>query len=409
MRRAVKMLDDVVYRLIAEGRARGTDRGDVLSMLLLARDEEDGSGLTDAQVRDEVMTLLLAGHETTANALTWTWYELGTQPRRARAPRRPRSTRVGERPITAEDLPALPWNARGARGGDAPAPARVHDRPRRRTSRGRARRSSAAREARSSRSTSAASTAAPTTTRPRSRSAPERMLPDAKKARPRHHYLPFGAGPRVCIGCALRAARRRSSRSRRWCSTRRSGRSHATSSPSRSSRCARAAACRRSSQSARQKRARCSGAGRSHDFGAAPHAIADRRDQPIAEIEQDPGNQRNAYAQRHGARRCRDTCRNALLRRYARSPSTSTTVDSASGMSRMLRAQRRGGRALERREPELVIALVTEQPAHRAMAQTTVAVVEDDRSRGDCGLEFLDGSHVLIMPRSETLSLRLAQ
>ena len=49
-------------------------------MLLLARDEDDGTGLTDQQVRDEVMTLLLAGHETTANALTWTWYELGRHP-----------------------------------------------------------------------------------------------------------------------------------------------------------------------------------------------------------------------------------------------------------------------------------------------------------------------------------------
>ena len=52
----------------------------MLSILLLARDEDDGSGLTDQQVRDEVMTLLLAGHETTANALTWAWFELGRHP-----------------------------------------------------------------------------------------------------------------------------------------------------------------------------------------------------------------------------------------------------------------------------------------------------------------------------------------
>jgi cytochrome P450 len=80
MRRAVAMLDDVVYPLIRDGRALGTDRGDVLSMLVLARDEDDGSQLADREVRDEVMTLLLAGHETTANALTWTWYELGRHP-----------------------------------------------------------------------------------------------------------------------------------------------------------------------------------------------------------------------------------------------------------------------------------------------------------------------------------------
>src|SRR5262249_5921956 len=59
MRRAVKMLDEVVYRLIAEGRAAGTDRGDVLSLMLLARDDGDGTGLTDREVRDEVMTLML--------------------------------------------------------------------------------------------------------------------------------------------------------------------------------------------------------------------------------------------------------------------------------------------------------------------------------------------------------------
>jgi len=65
--------------VIADGRRANADRGDVLSMLLLAKDD-DGVGLTDRQVRDEVMTLLLAGHETTANALTWTWYELGKYP-----------------------------------------------------------------------------------------------------------------------------------------------------------------------------------------------------------------------------------------------------------------------------------------------------------------------------------------
>src|SRR5690606_38766809 len=56
MRRAVAMLDEVVFRLIAEGRASGVDQGDVMSMLLLTRDE-DGNGLTDQQVRDEVMTM----------------------------------------------------------------------------------------------------------------------------------------------------------------------------------------------------------------------------------------------------------------------------------------------------------------------------------------------------------------
>ena len=75
--RARDGLDAIIYRLIAERRQSGHDRGDLLSMLLLAQDEEgDGARMTDAQVRDEAMTIILAGHETTANAMTWTWYQL---------------------------------------------------------------------------------------------------------------------------------------------------------------------------------------------------------------------------------------------------------------------------------------------------------------------------------------------
>lgn len=74
-------LDAIIYRLIEERRASGKDRGDLLSMLLLAQDEEgDGAGMTDEQLRDEAMTIFLAGHETTANALIWTWYLLSQNP-----------------------------------------------------------------------------------------------------------------------------------------------------------------------------------------------------------------------------------------------------------------------------------------------------------------------------------------
>ena len=79
--RARARLDRVIYRIIEERRRGGADRGDLLSMLLLAQDEEgDLTGMTDAQLRDEVMTLFLAGHETTANALAWTWYLLALHP-----------------------------------------------------------------------------------------------------------------------------------------------------------------------------------------------------------------------------------------------------------------------------------------------------------------------------------------
>src|SRR5947199_9947211 len=73
-------LDAIIYDMIAERRASGRDHGDLLSMLLTAQDEDDGGVMTDKQVRDEAMTILLAGHETTANALTWTWYLISQSP-----------------------------------------------------------------------------------------------------------------------------------------------------------------------------------------------------------------------------------------------------------------------------------------------------------------------------------------
>jgi len=74
-------LDATVYRIINERRNNAEDRHDLLSMLLLAQDEEgDGQGMTDVQVRDEVMTIFLAGHETTASSLIWTWYLLSQHP-----------------------------------------------------------------------------------------------------------------------------------------------------------------------------------------------------------------------------------------------------------------------------------------------------------------------------------------
>ena len=72
-------LDQIVYSYIRQRRDGGEDRGDLLSMLLQVHDE-DGSRMTDKQLRDEVMTLYLAGHETTANALSWTWYLLAQHP-----------------------------------------------------------------------------------------------------------------------------------------------------------------------------------------------------------------------------------------------------------------------------------------------------------------------------------------
>ena len=77
--RMVSEIDRIVFRIIGERRASGVDQGDLLSMLLAAQDE-DGTQMTDRQLRDEVMTLFLAGHETTALSLSWTWYLLATHP-----------------------------------------------------------------------------------------------------------------------------------------------------------------------------------------------------------------------------------------------------------------------------------------------------------------------------------------
>jgi cytochrome P450 len=106
-------LDALIYQMIADRRASGRDHGDLLSMLIAAVDDEEaGGGMTDQQVRDEAMTLLLAGHETTANALTWTLYLLSQNPT-AEATLHAELDRVlgGRTPSTA-DLPNLPYTRR---------------------------------------------------------------------------------------------------------------------------------------------------------------------------------------------------------------------------------------------------------------------------------------------------------
>jgi cytochrome P450 len=102
-------LDAIIYRMIAARRASGRDHGDLLSMLLAAQDEEDGGGMTDEQVRDEAMTIFLAGHETTANALTWLWYLVDGAPDvEARLHEEIDRVLQGRLPTLA-DVPSLPY------------------------------------------------------------------------------------------------------------------------------------------------------------------------------------------------------------------------------------------------------------------------------------------------------------
>jgi cytochrome P450 len=178
-------LDATIYRMIAERRrsfeASGEDRGDLLSMLLAARDTEgDGTGMTDEQLRDEAMTIFLAGHETTANALTWTWYLLhGRLPRAEDYPRL-RYTEM----VLAEAMRLYPpaWiigrralQDYSINGYDIPARTII---------------------LMSQYVTHRDSRWFPEP----ERFDPERWTPEAKETRPKFSYYPFGGGNRICIG-----------------------------------------------------------------------------------------------------------------------------------------------------------------------------------------------------------------
>ncbi|HEX8291489.1 MAG TPA: cytochrome P450 [Pyrinomonadaceae bacterium] len=197
--RARARLDAVIYRIIEEHRRGGRDRGDLLSTLLHAVDEEgDRTGMTDEQLRDEAMTIFLAGHETTANALAWTWHLL-SQNREAEAKLHEELDEVlTGRPLTAEDYPRLRYTEmvvaesmrlyppawavgrlaledHEAGGYLIPRGSLVlvsqyvmHRDPRFWEDPG--------------------------------RFDPERFTPEAKAARPQFSYFPFGGGQRRCVG-----------------------------------------------------------------------------------------------------------------------------------------------------------------------------------------------------------------
>jgi cytochrome P450 len=192
-------LDQTIYRMIGERRASGEDRGDLLSMLLLAQDTEgDGTSMSDTQLRDEALTIFLAGHETTANALTWTWYLLSQHPEAEARLHAELDAALNGRLPTFEDLQQLPYtrmvlaesmrlyppawaigrraiHSFEARGYTVPAGSVIlmsqyimHRDPR--------------------------FFADP------ERFDPERWTPEVQSERPKFSYFPFGGGARVCIG-----------------------------------------------------------------------------------------------------------------------------------------------------------------------------------------------------------------
>ena len=110
-RNAAKAMDDTIYGIIQRRRESGEDPGDLLSMLIAARDEDDGSGMSDQQLRDEIATLMLAGHETTANTLFWTWMLLAQHPKtEAKLHEELQQVLAGRSP-TVEDLSKLPYTS----------------------------------------------------------------------------------------------------------------------------------------------------------------------------------------------------------------------------------------------------------------------------------------------------------
>jgi cytochrome P450 len=110
--RAIRRLERILVSIIAQRRKSGEDRGDLLSMLLHAQDEDSGRRMSDRQLRDEVMTLFMAGHETTANTLAWTWFLLAGHPDAEARLHAELDLVLDGRPPTVADLPRLAYTER---------------------------------------------------------------------------------------------------------------------------------------------------------------------------------------------------------------------------------------------------------------------------------------------------------
>jgi cytochrome P450 len=197
---AARRLDGVAGAIIENRRKSEEDRGDLLSMLMLAEDDS-GERMTDKQLRDEVMTLFLAGHETTANALSWTFWLLSLNPEVEHELAEELARVLGGRPPTTSDLPALPYVECVLKESmRLYPPAWV-----------------VGREAIAECEVGGYRMAAGTTALMsqwivhrdhRYHEDPERFDPDRwtaqyEKALPRFAYFPFGGGPRQCIGASF--------------------------------------------------------------------------------------------------------------------------------------------------------------------------------------------------------------
>jgi cytochrome P450 len=197
-RAARALLDDVVFRVIESRRRSGPAANDLLDMLLAARDEETGTGMSDAQLRDEVLTLLFAGHDTTASGLSWAWYLLARHPLVQEALHDEAAAHLAGRAPRAEDLPHLPLATAVFQEAlrlypPAPGLARRADEP----------------DEIQGRPVPARAILMPSQwvihrhpdywDEP-DQFRPERFLSSQAQERPKFAYFPFGGGPRGCIG-----------------------------------------------------------------------------------------------------------------------------------------------------------------------------------------------------------------
>jgi cytochrome P450 len=198
MWRALRRLDAIIYRFIAQRRGSHEHRNDLLSLLLRARDDEDGKGMSDQQVRDEAMTLFLAGHETTALTLSWIWYLLALHPEvEARLVEEWRQVLRGRNP-TPEDIPRLRQTEMVVQEGMRLYPPAA----------------AFGREALADMTLGGYRVPRGTTIvmcpwllqrDPRWWQEPEAFRPERwaqghPQATPKYAYIPFGGGPRLCIG-----------------------------------------------------------------------------------------------------------------------------------------------------------------------------------------------------------------
>lgn len=106
---SIKKLDKYIYQIIGERRISNEDTGDLLSMMMQAKDEDDGSQMTDKQLRDEIATLIFAGHETSANTLTWIWMLLSQNPDKQVKLQQELKQVLGDRSPQISDIPNLPY------------------------------------------------------------------------------------------------------------------------------------------------------------------------------------------------------------------------------------------------------------------------------------------------------------